>query len=74
MDGSDEMVESAFARLQENDCKVLPVTQNGELVGILTTENLGEYLMIETALGEAVRGRLAKCQSAPPFRETRLRQ
>jgi hypothetical protein len=29
-----EMVESLLVRLQEAHCKVLPVTQNGELVGI----------------------------------------
>jgi Zn-dependent protease len=52
---ADEMVESALARLQEDDCRVLPVTRHGELAGLLTTENLGEYLMIQTALSETAR-------------------
>jgi Zn-dependent protease len=45
-----EMVENVLARLQEDDCKVLPVMRGRELAGILTTENLGEYLMIQAAL------------------------
>ena len=65
-----EMVESVLARLHEDDCKVLPVTGNGELVGILTTENLGEYMMIQTALGEAARGKRPKRPAAASPRET----
>lgn len=54
-----EMVESVLARLREDDCRVLPVTRGSELAGILTTENLGEYMLIQAALGEAARG--GKC-------------
>jgi CBS domain-containing protein len=60
-----EMVESVFARLQEDDCRALPVTRDGELIGLLTTENLGEYMMIQTALGETARGVRAKTPAAP---------
>jgi len=66
----DEMVEGVLAGLQQNDCKVLPVTRNGELVGILTVENLGEYLMIETALGEAAQAKRAKPTPAASPRKT----
>lgn len=52
-----EMVESVLTRLQEDDCRVLPVLAGGELAGILTTENLGEYLMVQAALGESPRGK-----------------
>jgi Zn-dependent protease/CBS domain-containing protein len=45
-----EMAESVLARLQENDCPSLPVVHGGRLVGIITAENLGEFLMIQTAL------------------------
>ena len=65
-----EMVESVLARLHENDCRVLPVTQNSELVGILTTENLGEYMMIQAALGEAARGYRDKRPTAASHRQT----
>lgn len=45
-----EDVERALARLQECRCHTLPVVRNGELVGVLTTENVGEYLMIDAAI------------------------
>ena len=52
---ASEMVESVLARLQQDDCRVLPVTRGGELAGILTTENLGEYLLVQTALDKSGR-------------------
>ena len=48
-DASD-MLETAFQRLQECECHTLPVLRNQRLVGLLTAENLGEFLMIRTAL------------------------
>ena len=45
-----EMAEGVFARLQDSNCTSLPVLSNGRLVGILTAENLGEFLMIQAAL------------------------
>jgi CBS-domain-containing membrane protein len=47
---SYDMLETAFARLQECDCPILPVTRNGNLVGLVTRENVGEFLMIQSAL------------------------
>jgi predicted transcriptional regulator len=52
---SYDMLETAFSRLQECDCPILPVTRNGSLVGLVTSENVGEFLMIQTALGPARR-------------------
>jgi Zn-dependent protease/predicted transcriptional regulator len=45
-----EMAESAFGRLQRGQCNTVPVVENGTLVGLLTMENVGEYLMIQSAL------------------------
>lgn len=45
-----DMLESAFVRLQESACPAMPVLRQGRLVGLLTTENLSEFLMIESAL------------------------
>ena len=46
-----EMVESVFRRLGECNCCTLPVTNAiGELVGMVTMENVGEFLRIEAAL------------------------
>jgi Zn-dependent protease/predicted transcriptional regulator len=60
-DASD-MLESALQRLQESSCRTLPVLRNQRLVGLLTSENLGEFLMIRTARN----GRVA---AASPVRE-----
>lgn len=48
-----EMLESVFARLQECACHTMPVVEHGELVGLLTAENIGEFLMIQAALKKA---------------------
>lgn len=45
----DEMLEGAFQRLRESALHTMPVLRNGQLAGILTTENVGEFLMIQTA-------------------------
>ena len=45
-----EMLESAFAKLKDCNCHTLPVTLNGKLAGLLTMDNLGEYMRIQAAL------------------------
>ncbi|HMX74294.1 MAG TPA: site-2 protease family protein [Anaerolineales bacterium] len=47
---SYEMVENALLRIQESGVPALPVTHGGQLVGIVTAENIAEYLMIRSAL------------------------
>ena len=50
-----EMLETAFARLQECQCHTMPVTRAGRLAGLVTSDNLGEFLMVQAALkGRAV--------------------
>lgn len=48
----DELTEGVLARLKASRCPSMPVLQKGRLVGILTAENLGEFLMIQSALQE----------------------
>ncbi|MBI3880358.1 MAG: site-2 protease family protein [Verrucomicrobia bacterium] len=48
-----ESLETAFARAQESPCACLPVLEHGRLVGLLTAENVGEFVMIRRALGVA---------------------
>ena len=45
-----EMLETAFAKLKDCNCPTLPVTLDGKLVGLLTMDNLGEYMRIQSAL------------------------
>lgn len=51
-----EMLETAFRRLQSCDCRTLPVLRQGELVGLVTADNVGEFIMIQAALGKAKGG------------------
>ena len=50
---ASEMLESALARLQTCQCPMLPVKRDGQLVGLVTTENIGEFIMIQGAMGGA---------------------
>ena len=50
---SHDMVETALMRLQESGAKTLPVTHNAQLVGLITAENITEFLMIRSALKAA---------------------
>jgi Zn-dependent protease/CBS domain-containing protein len=45
-----DMLGVASIRLQACGCPVFPVIQDGRLVGLLTMENIGEFLMIKSAL------------------------
>jgi Zn-dependent protease/predicted transcriptional regulator len=45
-----EMLESVLLRLQSSICRSLPVVRDGQLVGMLTMDNVGEFLMIQAAL------------------------
>lgn len=43
-------VTDALTRLRSCRCATLPVVRNGRLVGVLTSENIAEFVMIEAAL------------------------
>jgi Zn-dependent protease len=45
-----EMLESAFAKLQDCNCHTLPVMDHDQIVGLATMDNLGEYMRIQAAL------------------------
>ncbi len=46
-----DTLQSAYERLQAGLAPALPVTRNGQLAGMVTAENVGEFLMIRAALG-----------------------
>jgi Zn-dependent protease/CBS domain-containing protein len=45
-----EPVEDALARLEASECHALPVVRGQRLMGVLTLDNVGEYMMIQAAL------------------------
>jgi Zn-dependent protease/predicted transcriptional regulator len=47
-----EDLEKAFARLQSCRCRTLPVVSGRQLLGLLTAENVGEFLMFRSAMRE----------------------
>ncbi len=51
---ASEMIEVAFQRLQGKSCPTIPVLRRGKLVGILTMENVGEFVSVQAALAGGV--------------------
>lgn len=47
-----EMLSKAFQQMQEIDCPMLPVVYNEKVVGVVTLENIGEMMMIASALNK----------------------
>lgn len=45
-----EIAEAAFIRLQHGNCRSMPVLRDGKLLGIVTAEHVGEFLMIQAAM------------------------
>ena len=52
---ASELLEPLIGHLQNSECRTLPVVEFGRLVGLLTWENLREYLAIRTAAEAAER-------------------
>jgi Zn-dependent protease len=50
-----EMLETAFRRLEGCECHTLPVVRGGALVGLITMENVGEFVAIHAAIESAPR-------------------
>ena len=48
-----EPVPSVFARLHEAEVATVPIVEEGRLVGVITLENMTEYMMIHAALDNA---------------------
>ena len=46
----DERAEEAIDRLRTCGCNAMPVVRGRELLGVLTLDNVGEYVMIRSAL------------------------
>lgn len=46
---ASEMLEAVLARLQGRDCHTIPIMERGALIGLVTMDNVGEFLMIQAA-------------------------
>jgi Zn-dependent protease/CBS domain-containing protein len=44
-----EMLETVLRRLQGRECHTIPVLDHGALIGLVTMDNVGEFLMINAA-------------------------
>lgn len=65
----DQPLEAALAEGAENALPVLPVAEQGRLVGLLTAENVGEFVMIRRALANhpAMRPAAPPARDVPPI-------
>ena len=46
---ASEMLETVLGRLQGRDCHTIPVLEHGALIGLVTMDNVGEFLMVHAA-------------------------
>lgn len=51
--GPDEAAEEVLARLKSCGCHSVPVLRDGRLLGVLTMDNVGEFVMVQAALQKA---------------------
>lgn len=47
-----EMLDTAIERLQQSRIRTMPVLERGRLVGLLTMENVGEFVSVHAALAK----------------------
>lgn len=55
-DASD-MLDITFQRVQGHECHTVSVLRHGDLVGLLTMDNVGEFLSVQAAIGTQPAGR-----------------
>jgi predicted transcriptional regulator len=58
-----DMLETVLARLQDRDCRTVPITERGTLIGLVTMDNVGEFLMIQAAERKSRAARRAQVPS-----------
>jgi Zn-dependent protease/CBS domain-containing protein len=61
---ASERLEDGLTKLQECECHTLPVTRRGQLVGLVTTDNMAEFMLVQSAL----KGSLDEVDEAPLLR------
>lgn len=56
----DASLEETFQRIREGEVQTVPVMEGGQLVGLITLENIGEFLMVRNALEQLPPGTLSR--------------
>lgn len=46
----EQSLEATFQQMREEEAQTVPVVEEGRLVGLVTLENIGEFLMVRSAL------------------------
>lgn len=46
-----DMIDVALQRLQGRECQTIPILRRGELIGLLTMDNVGEFVSVQAAVG-----------------------
>jgi Zn-dependent protease/predicted transcriptional regulator len=60
-----EPLHSVFTRLHDTQAATVPIVENGRLVGLITLENMTEYMMVRAALSEAKKNRSGHVNADP---------
>ncbi len=58
--GPDAPLETAFRQMKEQSCSTVPVLRDDDLVGLLTLENVGELVMVSSAMQQAQPDRITR--------------
>jgi Mg/Co/Ni transporter MgtE len=48
--GETDLVEKTYETLRQQNCSSLPVVKDGQLVGMITLENITEWIMLNNAV------------------------
>lgn len=66
-----EMLETVFNHMKQNELSTLPVMRNGDLIGLITLENVGEWVLIQSAIRRKQTESGTPEAGNPPAGETR---
>ena len=50
MIGEGDPVAKSYEKLRQQNCSTLPVLRDGQLIGIITLENITEWIMLHNAV------------------------
>lgn len=59
-----EPLDSVIQRMKTDHCSSLPVMRNGSLVGLVTMENIGELVMVNSAVDDRITVRVPEAQAS----------